>query len=345
MPLKDLLPTLNISQHPLDSRWPWNGQSWLCLELLQNSESPTCVLQSSQDQFDSEINFQDREDNSPGLPRLQPPGHHEPSLHCKTKVYKTIQQETVGLPVDLLVILRSWRVDARFNKVGFRDESSQLLPLCFKFVYLRLHNCGILDTSLFVTIMVLSSILVRQGNHMNVARFFVSRYPGTWHFRTGTMKKRSLLAVHLWTYVKHNANISVMGLLHHHHISFPGVTLHKAHRQVVCLRARRGEEADRERFRKRSHQALDTKVYTNAYFLSLTFTYFLRFSETNPWAVTSFPICCWPLQTTWNAVWKNCFWKQILPVDGSGQHVLSCCSSRGTPRCWTRTCTASPRTR
>ena len=33
------------------------------------------------------------------------------------------------------------------------------------------------------------------------------------------------------------------------------------------------------------------------------------------------------------------------PVDGSGQHVLSCCSSRGTPCCWPHTCTASPRRR
>ena len=110
--------------------------------------------------------------------------------------------------------------------------------------------------------------------------------------------RRGLPAVHLWTYVKHDANVSVVGLLHHHHICFPGVTLRKAHRQVVCLRARSGEEADGERFRKRSHQALDIKVTTTEKCLALTFTYFLRFSETNPWAVTSFPICCWPLHTT-----------------------------------------------
>ena len=152
-------------------------------------------------------------------------------------------------------------MDTRLNKVRFRDESSQLLPFCFQFCYLRLHNCSVLDTSIFVTVMVLSSVLVRQGNHMDVAGFFECGYPGTWNFRTGSMR-RGLLAVHLWTYVKHDANVSVVGLLHHHHICFPGVTLRKAHRQVVGLRARSGKEADGERFRKRSHQALDIKVTT-----------------------------------------------------------------------------------
>ena len=84
-------------------------------------------------------------------------------------------------------------------------------------------------------------------------------YVGTLQHETlgpGTMKRRGLLAVHLWTYVKHDADVSMVCLLHHHDICFPCVTFHKAHRQVVCLRTRSGEETDGERFRKRSHQAL-----------------------------------------------------------------------------------------
>ena len=105
--------------------------------------------------------------------------------------------------------------------------------------------------------------------------------------------RKGLLAVHLWTYVKHDANVSMVCLLNHHDICFTSVTLHKAHRQVVCLRTRSGEETDGERFRKRSHQALERQGLNHQIFShSLTFTYFLRFSETNPWAVTSLPICC-----------------------------------------------------
>ena len=101
------------------------------------------------------------------------------SPHCTEKQRFTIRQESDGSPVNLLVILRGWRVDTRLNEVGLTDESSQPSPFCFKFCYLRLHCFSVLDTSLFITVVVLSPVLVRQGDHMDVAGFLVCGHPTT----------------------------------------------------------------------------------------------------------------------------------------------------------------------
>ena len=108
-------------------------------------------------------------------------GNYQTSMspHCTEKQRFTRRQESDGSPVDLLVILRSWRMDARLDEVGLTDESSQPAPFCFQFCYLRLHCFSVFDTSLFITVVVLSSVLVRQRYYMDVAGFFVCRHPRT----------------------------------------------------------------------------------------------------------------------------------------------------------------------
>ena len=105
--------------------------------------------------------------------------------------------------------------------------------------------------------------------------------------------------MHFRTDVKHDANVAMVSLLHHHDVRFSSVTFDKAHRQVVRLGTRGREETDGEGFRKRGDQALTDKGYHWMFEGSVTLTYFLRFSDMKPCAVINFPICCWPLPTTY----------------------------------------------